>query len=102
LCLVPYDQLGERAVTVTDVGWYTLRTKQQRQTLRPTDAVLPMRLEPHDSRTWTISASATSARRHTINEPFVTSVQRPTWRERRKGIEAEREIIGKPGGIRKW
>lgn len=98
-CSVDVVNVGERAVTVTDVGWYTLRREDGHDALRPTKAGLPIRLEPHDSRTWTTYSSVAAAQRHTVNEPFVVVVQRPTWRERRNGVEAEREILGKTGGV---
>lgn len=95
---IDVTNVGERAVTLIQVGLMTPRDETEDSyttvgLLREEAEKFPIRLEPHDSRSWTVDGGPTRYKRGAY-EPFVRLVQRPTWRERRGGILPERTIFG--------
>jgi len=99
--------VGERAVTVVGWGWaygsisskdVAITTIKARGSQIPD---FPLRLEPHDSRTWTIAHPMEGTNlRGTNVTPFAIVVQRPTSRELRRGVSAERRVFGVPVTLR--
>lgn len=107
------SNVGDRAVTIVDFGWYYGDGTHDPDIERPdVEAKFPLRLEPHDIVDLSGSIPAAGAWANAngpviVNDPrrygparpgakpFVTIVQRPArWRLRR--AEAERVIYGEP------
>jgi hypothetical protein len=94
---IDVTNVGERAVTLIqagvitnrEVGSFIIHGLSQEEV-----AEFPIRLEPHDSRSWTILGGPVS-RPSSEYEPWVKVVQRPAWWERRRGTLPERTIIGR-------
>lgn len=93
---IDVTNVGERAVTLIEVGMMADIEDGAYQTvglLGEEVAAFPIRLEPHDSRSWKIDGGPSKYERQQY-EPFVRLVQRPTWRERQRGVLPERTIFG--------
>jgi hypothetical protein len=94
---IDVTNVGERAVTLIEAGLISDRRDNGYLITGLSGeevAEFPIRLEPHDSRSWTIPGGPTSQTSGEY-EPWVKVVQRPTWRERRRGTLPERTIIGR-------
>jgi len=92
---IDVTNVGERPVTLIEAGMMT-ETDDGFQTvglLAEEVGEFPVRLEPHDSRSWTINAGLTKHPQPNY-KPWVKVVQRPTWRARRRGTLPERTILG--------
>jgi hypothetical protein len=85
---------GERAVTLERGSWLVDNGAGGIHWMVPDD-VFPVRLEPHDSRDWTIKHPLRGSTLERFRgRPAVCIVQRPTWLERRKGVGATRWVYG--------
>jgi hypothetical protein len=95
---IDVTNIGERAVSLIQVGIMSQRNDLDSSYttigLRHEEVEeFPIRLEPHDSRSWTIDGGSYTPSRAEY-EPFAQLVQRPTWRERRHGISPARTVFG--------
>jgi hypothetical protein len=90
--------VGERAVTVVGWGWLTFDRTVDLTATAEGIPDFPFRLEPHDSRTWALvmPSVGTSPIPEQKAEPYARVVQRPTRRELRRGVSAERKVYGAP------
>jgi len=96
---IDVTNVGERAVSIVAVGWIMSADEQSVQYIgldEREESAFPMRLDAHDSKTWTIPRGPASAVKQ-VGLPYARVVQRPTWRERRRGVLPERTIIGELG-----
>lgn len=94
---IDVTNIGERAVTLIDVGLISDRRPDGHLTHGLSAQELeefPLRLEPHDSRSWTIPGGP-SRFGSREREPWVKIVRRPNWIERRRQTLPERTIVGR-------
>lgn len=93
---------GERSVTVQDGSWLVQPAEGRSIRWGSSDPEFPFRLEPHDSRDWTIKVPLLGT---TLTEvrgrPAVHIVQRPTWLERRRGLGPTRWVYGPFDSVRR-
>lgn len=100
MCRIDVVNVGERAVTVTGVGWYTLLegdTKRGHVVQPDTGSKgpdLPYRLDAHDFASWTIYRALASSSPSDAKVPWATVVQRRSRRQLRIGVRAEEEVRG--------
>ena len=92
--------VGERPVTVIAAGWILHAGKDGQGSgwSGVPDDGFPLRLEPYETKSWAIpgGAMATVGPRN-LGLPFVRVVRRPTWWGKRRGLPAERTIVGHLG-----
>lgn len=91
--------VGERAVTAVGWGWsLTLQGEGGRVIMSNRGKGIPefpIRLEPHDSKSWVMTHPIEGTNLGSyMATPFARVVLRPTWRELRKGVSAERRVDG--------
>lgn len=94
---IDVTNVGERAVTLIEVGLLSERRPDGYMTHGLSAQELedfPLRLEPHDSRSWTIPGGPTRSGSREA-EPWVKIVRRPSWIERRRRTLPERTIVGR-------
>lgn len=89
--------IGEKPVTVLDVAWAWVSshgTDMSSIGLQDDSGPdVPVRLEPHDSKTWLIYAPVDGMTMGDAH-PRVEVVQRTTWRERRANTKPVRQVHG--------
>ena len=92
---IDVTNVGERPVTLIEAGMLvgTDDGFQYVGLLGEEVAEFPIRLEPYDSRSWTIDMGPTKYPKPEY-KPWVKVVQRPTWRQRRRGTLPQRTIFG--------
>jgi hypothetical protein len=98
-CWVTVTNVGQRAVTVMGAVWHCdIPDGSSIQLMaRNAEQPFPFRMEPNDSRTWFVKVDAQGrAMVDVIGKPGVQLVQRPTRRESKRGVRAERFVYGSP------
>jgi len=97
-CRIDVTNVGERAVTLIEVGLVVDRKPGSNVSWGLTGdevADFPMRLEPHDSRSWLITGDGPIPAAIGSFVPWVKIVQRPNWLQRRHETLPERTIQGR-------